>query len=131
MSTLIKMVDDLLYPRKIIDPQFADVPASWSEVQKGYRNPSPRKLVNQPQTDLGRHNGHAANVVLHHSLGGFLRPSRIVVRIAENRVVAQLTGSRLKSLDHLRKERVHDVGHDDAQCTAVARSQMACVRVGE
>jgi len=56
--------------------------------------------------------------VLHHSFGRFLRAPRIVIRVVEDRVVAELARPCLETLDNLRKERIFNIGDDDAQRAA-------------
>src|ERR1700730_10729838 len=115
----------------IVDAEVADVFAYGSKIEKRYGDSSARELMDHAQADFRSHYGHAANFVLHHSFGGFACSARIVVGVAEDRVVTKLPRARLKTLDHFGEERILDVGHDDAKRAAFARSQMARVNVRE
>src|SRR6266496_4339473 len=85
--------------------------------------------MNQTETDLRGHDGDAANFMFHHPLGGFSSSARIIVRVAEDDVVAELASSNLKTLDHLREKRSLDIRDDDAKRAAIVRRQMARMNV--
>ncbi len=69
--------------------------------------------------------------MLHHALRGFARSARIVIGVAENRVVAQRARARLEALDYFGEKRILDVGNDDAHRAALPRGQVARVHVGK
>src|ERR1700730_5874634 len=115
----------------IVDAEVADVFAYGSKIEKRYGDSSARELMDHAQADFRSHYGHAANFVLHHSFGGFARSARIVVGVAEDRVVTKLARARLKTLDHLGEEWILDVRHDDAKRAACTRGQVARVNVRE
>ena len=131
MSIGMQIFDDLLDSREIIDSQIAHVTAYWREVQESNGNSSAREFANQSQADLGGHHRNTADVVLHHSLGGFSCSARIIIRIAEDGVVAKLAGAHFETLDDFREEGILDVRHDDAERPAVARSQVSRMHVGK
>src|SRR3984893_18711561 len=126
---LVEVFHDLLHAGMIVDAQIAYVLAYGSEIEKCYGNFSPRQLMNQAQAYFGRHHGHAAHFVLHHPLGGFARSARIVVGVAENRVIPKFARARLETLDYLGEEWILNVGNNDAQGTALAGSQVPRVNV--
>ena len=123
--------DDLLDSREIVNSQVAHIAPNGREVEESHGNPSSGEFVDQSQSDFGGHHRNAADVVLHHSLGGLPRPPRIIVGIAQNGVITQLPGADFKTLDHFREERVFDVGHDDSKCATVARSKVPRMNVRE
>src|SRR6266480_1705410 len=55
----------------------------------------------------------------------------VIIRVAENGVVTKLAGSDFETLDHFRKERIFNVGHNDSECAAVARSEVPRMHVGK
>src|SRR5579872_552616 len=131
MPHLVQIFDDLLHAGKIIDAKLADVAARGSQVQKRDCDLAASEFLDQARTDFRRHDGDAADVVLHHALGGFLCASRLVVGVAQDRVIAELAGARLESFDDFREKRIDDVGNDNPESLAIARGEMASVRVGE
>ena len=131
MSVLIKVFDDLLDSREIINSQVAHVTAYWREVEESHSNPSSGKFVDQSQADFGGHHCNAADIVLHHSLGSLPGLPGIIIGIAEYGVITKLLGSSFKTLDHFREERILDVRDNDPQCAAIARSEVTCVNVRE
>src|SRR5437763_3970017 len=90
MSILIEVFDDLLDSREIVNSQVAHIAPNGREVEESHGNPSSGEFVDQSQSDFGGHHRNAADVVLHHSLGGLPRPPRIIVGIAQNGVITQL-----------------------------------------
>ena len=131
MSHLVQIFDDLLHARKIIDAKFADVAARGSQVQKRDRDLAAGEFLDQARADFRRHDGDAADVVLHHALGGFLCAARLVVGVAQDRVVAELARARLEPFDDFGKKWIVDVGNDNPERLAVARREMARMRVGK
>ena len=59
----------------------------------------------------------------HHSAGRLLGTARVIVRIAQDRVIAELPGPRKKAFDELREKWVLDVGNNDAKHARIARRQ--------
>ena len=131
VSHLVQIFDDLLHARKIVDAKFADVAARRRQVQKSDRDAAAREFLDQAQADFGRHDGDAADVVFHHALGGFLRAARLVVGVAEDRVVAELARARLETFDDFGEKWIDDVGNDNPEGLAVARGEMTRMRVGK
>src|ERR1700722_2755036 len=131
MSHLVQILDDLLHPGKIIDAEFADVTPRGGKVQKCDRDASAREFLYEASTYFRGHDGAAAHIVFHHALGSLLRAPRIVVGIAQDRVVSQLARARLEPFDHFREKRIDDVRNDNPQRPAIPRRQMARVGVGK
>ena len=129
MSIRVEVLHDLFNAREIIDAQIAHIRADRREVEEGYGYHSSGKFVEQAQADFRRHNGDAADFVFHHSRGGLARFARIVIRVAEDCVVAKLGGANLETLDHFREEGVLDIGDDDPERAALARSQAARMNI--
>ncbi len=131
MSILIEVFDDLLDSREVINFQVAHVSPNGREVEESHGDPSSGELVDQSQTDFGGHHRNTADIVLHHSLGGCAGSAGVIIGIAENGVITKLTGADFETLDHFREERIFDVGHDDSECAAVARSKVPGMNVRE
>src|SRR3954464_5870429 len=87
--------------------------------------------MNQAQADLRGHDGNAADLVFHHAFSCFASSARVVVGIAQNGVVSQLSSSNFETLDDLREERVLNVGDNDSEGAPVVRSQMARMNVAD
>src|SRR5215469_69953 len=131
VAIFVEIFDDLLDHGEIIDSQTAHVSTNGSEVEESHRDPSARQFVDQAQTDFRGHHGHSADVMLHHSLGGFPRAAGIIIGIAEDRIITKLAGADFETLDDLGKERVFNIGDDDSKCAAVAGSKVARMNVWE
>src|SRR6266478_3498286 len=107
----------------VIDSQIAHVLAHGGGIDIRYRNSSAREFVNEAQADLRCHDGDAAHFVLHHAFGGFACSSRVVICVAQNRVVAKLSGARLETLNHFGEKWILDVRNRSEEHTSELQSQ--------
>src|SRR5262249_61914309 len=67
--------------------------------------------------------------MLHHPFSRRTRSTRIVVRVAQNGVVAQLTGASFETLDYLGEKRILDIGDDNAERAAATGSEGARMNI--
>src|SRR5208283_580315 len=87
------------------------------------------ELLNQIRVEFGSDDRHPTNLVVEEFLCGGAASVRIVFGVAEHDFKAAIDSSRLKAIDDVRKERIGDLGDNQAEGIAFALCESLCVYV--
>src|SRR5213080_2628670 len=130
VSKLKKVFNRFMNALFIIDSDVAGVRTYLSDVEKDHSDFPRGQALDHGKIHLRGQNHDAPNSQFQQTLHVTRVALRLVIRIKNNNVVAQLQSSFLNGFHKVRKELVGNVRNDQSQRPALARRQIARMDVG-
>src|ERR1700682_923498 len=130
MTKRRQMLHRLPYAVKIVDPDVAHPWSRGSYVHKYQRHIAHLEVFEKEIFHSERHHRDPVHPPLDHAANRSLHAFRIINRGGQQDVVVMLNRNRLEYLDNLGKERIDDLGDDQAENPAAPGHQRSGLSVG-
>src|SRR5580765_6644304 len=118
-----QVLDRFIDPNSIIQDDIAYFFSYKTEVLKYKTGLFPLRLVYQSFIELCDHQYNTRNLHLDQSLNVRHGPIHLVISVEQKQVVTAGDNRRLDAFDDLGKERIRDVGHEQADDLTLAQSK--------